>query len=105
MTTQLRAWCAELRELCPTIAPVVVRRRPLRAGYLGLTSAVWRGDQIDHFCLTLATSVTCWKCVHATLMHEWAHCLAWYEGHETVDDHGPEWALAYARVYGEMIAD
>ena len=37
------------------------------------------------------------------LVHEWAHCLAWHEGHETVDDHGPEWGLAVARVYQDVV--
>ena len=32
------------------------------------------------------------------LLHEWAHALSWaYD--ETIDEHGPEWGVAYSRVY------
>lgn len=33
------------------------------------------------------------------LMHEWAHALAWTFERAGVRDHGPEWGVAYSRVY------
>lgn len=32
-----------------------------------------------------------------SLIHEWAHALTWFGADE--DFHGPEWGLAYARIY------
>lgn len=34
-----------------------------------------------------------------TLLHEYAHVLAWTPEHMKLDDHGPEWGLAMSRVY------
>jgi len=34
------------------------------------------------------------------LLHEWAHAICWQEGTKIpLDDHGPEWGVAYSRVY------
>jgi Zn-dependent peptidase ImmA (M78 family) len=32
------------------------------------------------------------------LTHEWAHAVAWSQLHY-IDDHGPEWGVAYARCW------
>jgi len=34
-----------------------------------------------------------------TVLHEWAHCLAWYS--READPHGRDWSVAYGRVYRE----
>lgn len=35
-----------------------------------------------------------------TLLHEWAHAICWQEGTKiSLNDHGPEWGVAYSRVY------
>lgn len=33
-----------------------------------------------------------------TLLHEWAHMLAWNSPNPN-EDHGPEWGVAHARLY------
>lgn len=34
------------------------------------------------------------------LLHEWAHAICWQEGAKiTLNDHGPEWGVAYSRVW------
>ena len=36
-----------------------------------------------------------------TLLHEVAHALTWHGNDE--DDHGPEWGLAYAKIYRSFL--
>jgi len=38
-----------------------------------------------------------WALQCDTMIHEWAHVLTWHGNDE--DDHGEEWALAYAKIY------
>ena len=40
-----------------------------------------------------------------TLMHEWAHCRAWWGDHSQLLDHGPAWGLAYGECYRAVIED
>ena len=37
------------------------------------------------------------------LIHEYAHALSWTPGHMCLDDHGPEWGVAYSKVW--MLVD
>jgi hypothetical protein len=39
-----------------------------------------------------------------TLLHEWAHTLCWTE-HPFLRDHGPEWGVAFARVYCAFVGE
>lgn len=98
-----RAHIAVLREFCPTLAPVRVRRRPL-SDCLGYTSIIFDDDErLSHFNVVIDSRMS-WDATWQILVHEWAHCIAWHDGHETVDDHGPEWALAFALCYQESVA-
>lgn len=40
-----------------------------------------------------------------TLIHEWAHAMAWTPAHPSVTDHAPEWGLAYSKCYQAVIED
>lgn len=93
----------ELRELCPALVPVRVRRVPLKS-CLGKTTAHWEGDKLSHFCIVIKKDQS-WESTWETLLHEWAHCISWREGHETVTDHDAEWGVAYSRVYSETGVD
>lgn len=101
---RLRSWLRELRELCPPIVPVRVRRRSVSGGVLGYCT-LRRDDSghPSHFLIVLEANMSRDATVHV-LMHEWAHALAWSEGHDTVCDHDPEWGLAYSRVYQEFMS-
>lgn len=91
-----------LREFCPPLVPVKVRRRPL-SDCLGYTSIIYdKKERISHFNVVIDNRMS-WEATWQILIHEWAHCIAWHEGHETVEDHGPEWALAVAKAYQESV--
>ena len=34
-----------------------------------------------------------------TILHEWAHAMTWFGADANIEDHGPEWGVAYAKVY------
>jgi len=40
-----------------------------------------------------------------TLVHEWAHCIAWKADHAELQDHGPSWGVAYAACYRTIIEE
>lgn len=39
-----------------------------------------------------------------TLLHEWAHALAWNPAYDKglYEDHGPEWGIAYSRIWQKL---
>ena len=92
----------EIRELCPPLLPVILRRRQLK-DCLGYTTLIRREEgSPSHFNVVLHADLShdaAWQ----VLIHEVAHCLAWQEGHDTFCDHGPEWGLALSRVYQETV--
>lgn len=40
-----------------------------------------------------------WIFVWETVVHEYAHALAWTPAHRNLRDHGPLWGVAYSMVY------
>jgi hypothetical protein len=95
---------AHLREVLPPLLPVRVYRRRLKnedaLGYTYLATTA--DDTPTHFVIAVDNRLS-WDATWQVLIHEWAHALAWTDGHETVDDHGPEWALALSRVYQDSV--
>ena len=69
---------------------VEIRRLKLADGKLGLCTKM----SSRHF-LIRVTKEASENFAIDILMHEWAHILAW----DVEQDHGPEWGLAYSRVY------
>lgn len=95
---------AALRQHLPTIVPVRVRRTALRCGSLGDCCAKYNeAGHLVRFEIRVDRDADYQLQLHV-LMHEYAHALAWTEdnGDGLVDDHGPEFGLAYARVYQAM---
>lgn len=92
-----------LREHCPTLLPVIrVYRKPLDK-CIGYTHILYDDKGRPRGFTIAIESRMGWQAVWQTLIHEWAHALAWHEGHEIVDDHGPEWALAVSKIYQELV--
>jgi predicted SprT family Zn-dependent metalloprotease len=86
-----------LRASAPPLLPVRVYVRDRLGDALGDTSLERKGKRPSHFVIRIRRASL--QVMRDTLLHEWAHAIAWRDGHETVCDHDPEWALAYSRVY------
>lgn len=104
MSKQFRDVVADLKKNHPPLVPVRVYLRKIApvhdcVGYTMLKRD--RNNRPMHF-LIVVDSGHKWTIVKDTLIHEWAHAMTWSE-HETAEDHGPEWGLAYARLYREFI--
>ena len=95
MSDDIKALARRLRELAPPLLPVRVHvRDELDAwGYANLRRVKGRANNFS-----VEIKRTHRQIMRDTLIHEWAHCLAWREG-ELVEDHGPEWGLAMSAIY------
>jgi hypothetical protein len=69
---------------------------------MGYTMLHFDGELPTHFEITIEKSLS-WEATWQLVVHEWAHCLAWQQDHDTVSDHGPEFGLAFAHVWGDVI--
>lgn len=98
---QFRRWIRELREACPPLFPVRVRRRSL-VDMNGYASLMWGPDgRPDHFIIAIHIDM-CEQGTFDTLLHEWAHCITWTDGHRALCDHDALWGVALAHCYGEV---
>jgi hypothetical protein len=97
----LRSLIRLLRRDAPPLLPIrVYVRDKVGDGWLGATTVKYdERDRPKHFMVEIRKSVG--AVMRDTVLHEWAHAVAWREGHETVCDHDPEWALAYSRPAGQ----
>ena len=88
-----------LRERCPALAPIRVRRVQLK-DRLGDCIPRW-GDQgcLLRFDIRINREIS-WDATWQTLLHEWAHALVWTEG-ETIDHHDETWGIALSHCYRE----
>ena len=101
---QWRAAIRILKEDFPPLLPIkaTLRHKPgaPELGYCNVTRD--KAGRPLRFVVTVYDGAP-WSYLRLVLLHEWAHALAWQDGHETVEDHGPEWALAYSRLYREIV--
>ena len=102
-TKSLRHMIHRLRNELPPLLPVrvYVRDRINDENWLGSCSLKLRDGKPSHFVVEIRKASN--QTMADTLLHEWAHAIAWREGHATTWDHDPEWALAYSRVYQLLI--
>jgi len=90
-----------LREDYAPLLPVRVARRRMPPLLYGLAE-LWDGPTGElYFRVSISDRLPGWFLPHA-LIHEWAHCLSWTNA-RTMCDHDPEWAVAYGRLYQEVI--
>jgi hypothetical protein len=90
-----------LKKYAPPAYPVHVRRKPL-ANHL--EGACWR--QGKQFHVHVCSKIDEQRAIDV-LLHEWAHALAWnnlLDAAKTDEEfnkhaHGPEWGVAYSKVY------
>jgi len=77
-----------------------------KLGHFGLTYIKeYKGSGRKRFIVQIDTT-QCEDMAIETLIHEWAHMISWSVGNnwETwQDDHGPEFGVAFSRVYQLLI--
>lgn len=93
-----------LRAEAPPLLPVrcYLRRLARSDDALGWTELRECNGKPHHFVIAVHNGAP-FSYLRIILVHEWAHCLAWQEGHTTVEDHGLEWALAFSRLYQLLV--
>lgn len=96
---RLRRNLRALRSKVPPVWPVVVRRRRI-VGHWGTVNLV--KEPSPHFVLNLDPALAPDR-LDEVLIHEWAHALSWTTEHPSVQDHGPEWGISYAKTYTALL--
>ena len=99
-----KKWRALLRLLrweCPCPIPVKVRRMRISSELYGDTE--YRPVPEPHYIVRISAELD-WEMTKSTLIHEWAHCFAhsphlWTAERTKVNDHGPQYGIAYAACY------
>lgn len=98
----LRGWLRKLRELVPPAFPVRVRRDLVAGDDLGDCGLVRPDRGSPYFSVRLRPTLR-GDHLQLVLMHEWAEALSWSSEHPNFEDHGPEFGLAYSRVYCALV--
>jgi len=85
-----------LKKTYPLLLPViVVLRNSIQLEYCyGDTDLIFKKDKPHHFLIRINKNLSV-KVATSTLVHEYAHALAWIEGSK---DHGVEWTMVYRRI-------
>lgn len=92
-----------LRKHAAPVYPVSVRRGDPGEGCLASCCLEKRGRS-RRFLILIRPEAKLQESV-ASLIHEWAHCLAWSEGHPNVTDHDEHFGVAYSRAYRAVFPD
>lgn len=79
-----------LKSKCPATLPVNVRRVRVPKGHDGLCEI-----KSERFLIRIDRNLLEHEAIE-TLLHEWAHAIAWPECEH---QHSDEWGKAYSRVY------
>lgn len=108
-----RAYLRGLREECSPVLPVRVRL--LKGPGNDMAQCCLAGDR-ESFVITIYESVRARKSKRTwethklhrieildALIHEWAHALAWHEGHDDLEHHDALWGVAYSRCYQAVV--
>lgn len=98
LNPKLRDWTRHLRQELPPVLPVEVRRAKLRRED-GDCTLLRREDGSPYRIRIRIDSRLGMHAAFHVLLHEWAHALAWTTESPRVEDHGPEWGLAMARIW------
>ena len=93
-----------LRKKFPTLAPVYVyyRNGRMPRKTLAMATAIFYDNRIHHFIITVDSRKS-EIVVLDSLLHEWAHVVSWQDGQKEVDEHDTTWAIAYSKIWTEII--
>lgn len=97
-------WCIrDLRDECPCMYPVRVRRAPVSKNDNANVRLLGRG-RARYFDIRISPGA-CFQLAVQCLVHEWAHCLAWSESHPSLTDHDEITGIAWSRTYRTLFPD
>ena len=93
-----------LRKKFPTLAPVYVyyRNGKMPRTTVAFATAVFHDNCVHHF-IVVVDARESWITVRDSLLHEWAHVISWREGQKEIDEHDTTWAIAYSKIWTEMM--
>lgn len=86
-----------LKKTCPTLYPVSVRRLRMSDSFDG--NCQFKGDS---FLIRINRTLPEHEAIE-TLLHEWAHVIAWDRCPD--DEHCDEWGKAYSRIYRTFLKE
>lgn len=95
----LREFKRALMKTAPPLFPVrcYLIRTDSAHGFCNL-SPKKDGSAWSHFVIQISDALD-YDAAWNTLMHEWAHAIAWSDSHPNTKDHDPLWGVAFAKVY------
>lgn len=103
MNKLVRSTVRKLRRDMPALLPIRVHTRE-RLDDDALGTCELKVDSKGkplRFVISIKRTVP--QFMHLILLHEWAHARTWKSGDDEeargYEDHGPEWALEYGRIY------
>lgn len=94
---EFRQMVSHLRTVAPAPKGCSVEVHRIRAHELGEAAGECAKNG-RRFHISLRQEMTLQE-TEETLIHEWAHMLAWKPYHPLTGDHGPEWGVCYAAAY------
>lgn len=99
-TRDIMAVARDLRIMVPPVWPVKVRRWNMPEDRYGDCSLLKSKDG-PYFLIRVEKSLSPYAQYHVFL-HEFAHALSWFSESHHFDAHGPEFGLAYSRIWQSL---
>ena len=90
----------ELEAKLPLKHPVLIRVAPIKDAFGWCDFKTTKRDG-EHFLITVCSGLSP-GLAKDTLLHEYAHLLAWFD---SKDNHGAEWGYWFSRVYRAVCDD
>lgn len=95
-TEALRYWLAKFRRVFSPAYTILGKRSDLKGDY-ACVSQLTDGSFLVEIDRALSA-----EALEIILLHELAHVVAWDPGHPFQTDHGPEFGVAYSRVWAGL---
>ena len=102
-STAFQARVKKLRAELPPAYPVTVRRGRVDPGNVAEASLSRVGGR-KRFVIVIRREADFAEATDS-LIHEWAHCLAWSDGHPVLTAHDEMWGVAFSRAYRCLFPD
>lgn len=100
---QFQRLARKLRKAAPTQHPVRIRRESAGKGRLA-DCALEVSGRSRRFVIRIRPEARFQEALDS-LIHEWAHALAWSVGHPTLTDHDEVWGVCLSKAYRAVFPD